>query len=217
MKILIIDNHSIVLSGFLLIFKNEIPDLTFEQITNVKEEFNISALYNYDMLIMESNIINIDSNKLILDIKNERPTLPILIFSDISDTLFGKRYLQLGAKGYLNKASNEFEIVKAVKSILAGGIYMSEKLIEKMTDDLMFNRNQLNPFEKLSKKEQVISKYLIKGFGTLEIAEELSLAQSSVSTYKFRIKEKLGVKSTYEINQLAAQYNFSNSLFKELN
>jgi DNA-binding NarL/FixJ family response regulator len=216
MKILIIDNHSIVLSGFLLIFKNEIPDLTFEQITNVKEEFNISALYNYDMLIMESNIINIDSNKLILDIKNERPTLPILIFSDISDTLFGKRYLQLGAKGYLNKASNEFEIVKAVKSILAGGIYMSEKLIEKMTDDLMFNRNQLNPFEKLSKKEQVISKYLIKGFGTLEIAEELSLAQSSVSTYKFRIKEKLGVKSTYEINQLAAQYNFSNSLFKEL-
>jgi DNA-binding NarL/FixJ family response regulator len=128
------------------------------------------------------------------------------MFSVYPDSLYAKRFLKLGAKGYLNKESGNDVIIQAVKSVLNGSIYMSNNLIQKITDDLISERTE-NVFEKLSDRELEVCLYIIKGFGITEIATILNLSTSTVGTHKARLFEKVGVQKEIELQQLAKQYN----------
>jgi DNA-binding NarL/FixJ family response regulator len=114
----------------------------------------------------------------------------------------------LGANGYLNKTASDSEILKAVNSVINGINYVSDKFIQKMTDDLI-NKRSSNPFEKLSKREFEITILLIKGFSMNKISEIMNLHSSTVGTYKAKVFEKIGVDNVIDLKEIAELFSIS--------
>ncbi len=206
MHILIIDDHTIIGAGLSLLIKAEFPETKFDIISNAEDGFISFSNKDYELVVLDVNLPNSDARELITKMLVKKPLSRILMFSVYPESLYAKRFLKLGAKGYLNKESGDTIIIQAVKAVLNGNIYMSSHLIQKITDDLISERSE-NPFEKLSDRELEVCLYIIKGFGISEIATILNLSTSTVGTHKARLFEKLGVQKEIELQQLANQYN----------
>lgn len=206
MKILIIDDHFIIGAGLAMIIKKEFPEYDSEIISNPQLGFEMFLENEYELVVMDINMPNIDARQLLKDLMSRKPEAKVLVFSVYPDSIYAKPFLQLGAKGYLKKESKESEIIRAVKTILDGNIFVSESLIKKFTEDLIHDRTY-NPFDKLSHRELEICIYIAKGFRTTEISTILNLGSSTISTYKSRIFEKLSVKKDIDLQSLAKEYN----------
>ena len=129
------------------------------------------------------------------------------MFSAHEEDAYALRYFHAGANGYLNKLSAEDKIVEAVKNIMEKGKYISPEIAEKLVTN-QINNEPLNPFDKLSNRENEIVKLLIKGEGNLEISNGLGIQMSTVSTYKNRVFEKLRINNLVE---LIEKYNLHHS------
>jgi DNA-binding NarL/FixJ family response regulator len=94
----------------------------------------------------------------------------------------------------------------AVRTILQGGLYLSPRLVQKMSDDFLLSRTE-NPFDKLSQREMEVCSFLIKGYSLTDIADIMQLHKSTIGTHRSRIMEKVGVKKVFELREIANQYN----------
>jgi two-component system invasion response regulator UvrY len=97
-------------------------------------------------------------------------------------------------------------VVSAIRTILANGMYLSDKLVQKISDDFLFSRTD-NPFDKLSQRELEVCAYLIKGYTLSDVSDIMQLHKSTIGTHRSRIFEKLGIKKIFELRELASEYN----------
>jgi DNA-binding NarL/FixJ family response regulator len=118
------------------------------------------------------------------------------------------RYLKAGAEGYLNKLSSETEFKKAFKAMMEEGAYMSDAIKQKIINASLQKKSD-NPLDILSNREIEIARLLVQGEGNLEIANRLNLQNSTVSTYKNRIFEKLSISNTVALVSLLQAYDDS--------
>jgi DNA-binding NarL/FixJ family response regulator len=136
------------------------------------------------------------------DLKQEQPKLPVLILSMHPESQYGKRMLKAGASGYMNKESAPEELITAIGKVLAGRRYVSPALAEKLALDLSEETEQ--PLhERLSDRELEVLRMLGSGRTTSQIADELHLSVTTVSTYRARILEKLNMTTTAELMRYA--------------
>jgi len=187
MTILIADDHSVVRQGVSLILRNFFKDILIDHSENFSATIKKLEKKDYDMLLLDINLPDGNMVGMIDECKAINPDLKILMFSAYDEDQYALRYIQAGASGYLNKLSSEEKIIEAVKTVLAGDIYTTNDL-----KDIAGNLNS-NPLRALSNRELEIAALLVKGDGNLEIANKLDIRMSTVSTYKSRIFEKLGV------------------------
>jgi two-component system, NarL family, invasion response regulator UvrY len=140
------------------------------------------------------------------DLKKLRPKLPVLVVSMHAEEQYGKRTLRAGASGYMNKESAPDELIKAVKKVLAGGRYvgpgLAEHLALNLTDDV---RRDIH--ETLSQREFEVLRMIALGKTINQIAEELHLRGSTVSTYRARILEKMNLTTTAELMHYALHHH----------
>jgi DNA-binding NarL/FixJ family response regulator len=118
--------------------------------------------------------------------------MKVLIFSSFEEEIYGLRYLKAGADGYLSKLASPEDIQYALKKWISKGSYISTKLQEGIFHSVI-NGNTGNPLDALSNREKEVAYLLVNGNGNLEISNELELQPTTVSTYKNRIFEKLGI------------------------
>ncbi|MNR27313.1 Oxygen regulatory protein NreC [compost metagenome] len=111
----------------------------------------------------------------------------------------------MGANGYLNKLSKEGEIIEATKAILEKGKYIQPKIVNKIVESAL-KKTPLNPLDMLSKREFEIAELIVAGDGNLEICNKLDIQMSTVSTYKYRLFEKLGVNNIVELIEIFKIY-----------
>jgi DNA-binding NarL/FixJ family response regulator len=149
-----------------------------------------------------------DSVALISNLLVYQKETKILVFSMNAEDLYAKRFLKLGAKGYLHKESKPEEIKKAIQTVLEGNIYMSRPLKERMMNE-MLKESTDNPFEKLSHRELEIVRYFLLGYSVADIKKTLNIHASTIGTYKMRLFEKLNVKNAFELSKLATLYNMN--------
>lgn len=210
-KILLADDHSVVRQGISMMLKEVDEDLTILH----------AADFNTTMQIIETNIIylvvldiSIPEGKgvqMVEIIKAISPEIKILMFSAYEEELYAMRYLKAGADGYLNKLSSESEFIIAFKAMIEDGTYMSEAIKKKIISASL-NKKSDNPLDILSNREIEIARLLVKGEGNLEIANKLNLQNSTVSTYKNRIFEKLSINNTVALVSLLQAYDDSFSV-----
>src|SRR2546427_1791841 len=136
------------------------------------------------------------------EIKEARPKLPVLVLSMHPEDQFAVRVLKAGASGYMTKESAPDELVGAVRKIVAGGRYVSPALAEKMASYLAIDTLK-PPHERLSDREFVVLRMIASGKTVSRVAEELSLSVKTVSTYRVRILEKMGMASNAELTHYA--------------
>ncbi len=135
------------------------------------------------------------------EIKDRKPKLPVLILSIHPEEQYALRTLKGGASGYITKDSAPEELVKAIQKILSGHKYISQSIADKLAD----NFGDKHPHELLSDREYEVFAMIAVGKTITDIGDELSLSVKTVSTYKSRIYDKMGMKSRTELTLYAIQ------------
>lgn len=189
---LIADDHSIVRNGLALVIKSTFDNVVLYQAANFDEIKNQVVEIKIDLLILDINFPEGNTLSILPQLKTLQPNMKILIFTSYDEDVYALRYIKAGADGYLSKLCSPEEIQLAITRIMTEGKYMSSILNTKIIDSFMLKTTD-NPLEKLSERELEIATLLVKGFGNLEISNELNLKATTVSTYKARIFEKLEV------------------------
>ncbi len=191
-KILLADDHNVVRQGVSLILKEHFNDVSIYHTDSFKNVITNLEENSFDLLILDINLPEGNSVTMIEKARAVQKELKILIFSAFDEEQYALRYLHAGANGYLNKLSSEDDILEAVKTVLSGSKYVSDKVKDKIYENVI-NNSPVNPLDTLSNRELEIAGLLAEGEGNLEIANRLNIQMSTVSTYKNRIFEKLEV------------------------
>jgi two-component system invasion response regulator UvrY len=207
-RILIGDDHSIVRSGLKYLIKEMLPFSYCEEAGDGDEVVNYVKKTDYDLVIIDVNMPGTDSFTLVNNILAYKPNSKILVFSMNPEEIYARRFLKLGALGYLHKETNSnLEVVNAIHTVLSSKVYMSAHLKELI--ELKKSKDGMdNPFDALSDREIQIAKYLIGGKSNADIKNTLNIHSSTIGTHKIRLFDKLQIKSMVELVELAKLYPF---------
>ncbi|MEI9943338.1 MAG: response regulator transcription factor [Chitinophagaceae bacterium] len=202
----IADDHSIIRVGIKLLFRAN-PLITIYEASNGDELFEQIKKYSPDIVLLDINMPNTNSQTLLQTILTIKPQLSVLVFSVNKEEIYGKLYLKLGARGYLQKDAPPEDIVKAVDCILAGNVY-----IRKDKQDMYLGgvgAREFSPYFVLSKKEMEVLPYLSSGDSVMNIARSLNLSPSTIGTHKSNIFSKLHITNIIELKELIALHPLS--------
>ncbi|MCO5249011.1 MAG: response regulator transcription factor [Chitinophagales bacterium] len=201
LKFLLADDHLIVRQGMQFVIEDLYEDTIFSHVSNMKQLVDILQQNMVDILILDAQFPDGVSLSIIPEIKRIQPQIKILIFTSFEEENFSLKFIEAGVNGFLSKLSEEDEIRNAIQSMVEKGHYFSP-LTQKLIELSKYNPLLTNPLLQLSERELEIAKMYAKGYGNLEIANELSLKQNTVSTFKKRIFEKLNINSLIELADL---------------
>lgn len=205
-KILIIDDHSIIRVGIAFLIRQEIPSATIDEAKSGDAAVTMLKKNTYDLVILDVNIPGTDTIDFISYLLTATPHLNILIFTMNPEEWYGRRFLKMGVKGFLNKESPEDEIKKAIWMVLKGNRYISPALAQIISMDALEKKKE-NPFDELSNREFDVAMRLTRGDSVSVIAESLNLHASTVGTHKAHIFEKLNVQNIIQLADLARLYD----------
>ena len=201
-RVLIVDDHAILRRGLRELLSDEFHGAAFGEASNAQQALEQLLKEKWDVALLDITLPGKSGLDLLKEFKAARPKLPVLILSAHSEDQFAVRVLKAGAGGYMTKESAPEELAKAVRKILAGEQYVSPALAEKLA--LRVRKDiTLTPHETLSDREYEIMCLIASGKTVTEIAGELSLSPKTISTYRARVLEKLGVKNSAAIVQYA--------------
>jgi DNA-binding NarL/FixJ family response regulator len=211
-KVFIIDDHPIVRQG-LALFINREPDLA---VCGDAEEAN-SALrligeLKPDLVMLDISLNGPDGLDLLKTIRARDPNLPVLILSMMDEALYAERGLRAGANGYIMKQQATEQVLVAIRRILGGEIYLSERMANKMLHLFVGGSpiEQSSPIADLTDRELEVFRLIGEGHGTRQIADELHLSIKTVESYQAHIKEKMLLRNGRELVQRAIQWNVGN-------
>lgn len=204
---IIVDDHPVVRRGLRGLVVEEADLTVVGEAANSQEMVTLLRTQDCDVLVMDISMpgrSGLDASK---DVKQEHPKLPVLILSMYPEVQHGARALKLGASGYLTKESAAEELVEAIRKVVAGRRYVSASLAERLALNLAIDTAR--PLhEILSVREREVLCMLATGKSLTEIARELALSVQTISTYRTRILEKMGMES----NEQIVHYAISNRL-----
>jgi two-component system, NarL family, invasion response regulator UvrY len=205
MRVLVADDHEVVRQGVRQILADEFGKVTCGEAVNGAEALSRIEKEKWDLVLLDINMPGRGGLEALVELKKQRPKLPVLMLSMFSEREYAVRALKAGASGYLTKQSLGHELVEAVKKALAGGRYLTPALAELLAADLDKKAAAL-PHETLSDREYEVMKLIAAGKSVKEIAAELSLGDKTVFTYRARLLEKLGVRGDVDVARYALQH-----------
>lgn len=206
-RILLVDDHPIVRHGLTEMINHE-KDLmvcgTAEDLRKALEQ--ITAL-KPDLVVVDISLKGSNGIELLKNIKVRYPKMLVLMLSMHDEALYAVRALRAGAPGYIMKQEATKKVLTAIRQVLAGEIYLSEKMEKKMMQQLAGGRagRTGSPIEDLSDRELEVFGLIGQGHGTRQIAEELHLSIKTIESHRAHIKEKLNLKNATELLQHAIQ------------
>jgi DNA-binding NarL/FixJ family response regulator len=201
-KVLLADDHAIVRGGVKEILIRHLNDVECGEAENADQVIAQVREHRWDLLILDITMPGRSGLDILADLKVLRPELPVLVLSMLPEDQFAKRALKAGAWGYLRKESAPQELIQAIRKVLSGGRYVSPTLAEKFARDLQGSAER--PLhETLSPREFEVLVMIGSGKAIGQIAEELHLSGTTVSTHRARILEKMNMTTTAELIRYA--------------
>ena len=202
LRILIADDHSIFRRGLKDLLADGLGAVTVGECSNAFDLIQLVKQKKWDIVILDIGMPGTTGTDALLQVKRQRPSLPVIMLSMHPEDQYAVRMFKAGANAYLTKASAPEELVTAIKKVLGGGNYVSASLGEKLVH--LFHRGEEKPpHELLSDREFEVMRLLSSGKTVSEIAESMHLGTTTVSTYRARILEKMGMKTNAEITHYA--------------
>lgn len=197
-RILVADDHIVVREGVKQILSN-LEDIVVEDEAGDGQEALEKALRgDFDVILLDISMPGRGGLETLEDILKHKPRLPVLILSMHPEEQYAVRALRSGASGYLTKASAPQELIGAIRKVARGGKYVTASLAEKLAFELDSSSTKLR-HETLSNREHQVMLMLASGKSVGEIAGELCLSVKTVSTYRTRIMEKMGMTKNAEL------------------
>jgi DNA-binding NarL/FixJ family response regulator len=205
LRILLADDHALFRSGLRRILEPEFPGARMGEAANLEEVRAALEREPCDLLVLDVSMKGENSLNLLPSLKAARPRLPVVVLSMYGERQFVIRALRAGASAYLTKERAPEELLRAIRSVLAGHRYVGSELAEQLADHLA-GGGPGDPHESLSPRELEIFLLLASARSVSEIATQLRLSVKTVSTHRTRILEKMGLRSNAELMQYAVRH-----------
>ncbi len=207
-KILIVDDHPILRKGLAMVIDSE-PDLKVvgeaEEVQGAIEKIESLAP---DLVIVDLALPGVDGIELIKTMKLKYRDLPALVVSMHDETLFAERALRAGARGYIMKQEAVDKVLVAIRKVLDGEIFVSDRITTKMLETLISGdaKGASTPLDLLSNRELTVFRLIGQGFKTSQIADKLHLSVKTIESYRSHIKEKLRLSTGNDLMKYAIQW-----------
>jgi DNA-binding NarL/FixJ family response regulator len=206
LRILIADDHSIMRKGLKDLLRDEYPTAHIEDVSDSEELVKKAMSGDWSVIISDMTMPGRSAFDAIKQIKQEYPAIPILVLSMHPEENYAIRLLKAGASGYLNKGEAPTELVKAVQRLLLGRKFISSSIAEKLAEGLYDDGNR--PLhDLLSDREFDVFKLISSGKTPTDIADQLFLSITTISTYRSRILQKMKMKSNADLTRYALDNN----------
>ena len=204
-KVLIADDHDIVRQGIEKVLSKSDDVVVVGEASNGREVIELVKKTKIDVLLMDVEMPEKTGWDVLSELKVLKPDLPVIILSIFPEEHYGPRFIKAGAAGYLNKASKPATLLEAIRKVHQGGRYVSAKLADLLIQDLG-RTTKTNPHETLSPREFQVFCQIAAGKKLKDIADELSLSITTVSTHRARILDKMAMKTNAELIHYAVKH-----------
>jgi len=210
MKLVIVDDHPMVRKGIKQTLNAELSVKSVHEASNAQDALSLlQKMPEISVLILDINLPDRNGFDVLLDIHRRWPRLPVLVFSIHAEGTLGIRAIKAGASGFLNKTCAPEALVNAVKQLASGATYVSSYLADLLVREIS-GRVMAASHDQLSDREYQVMCMLATGKSISQIAAALYRSPSTISTYRSRILEKMGVSNNAELTQ----YAISNQLIE---
>ena len=204
-RILIADDHEIVRKGLMQVVAETHDIEVCAEAGSAQETLSILRRCDCSVVVLDISMPGRSGLDALKEIKDQHPHLPVLILSTYSEDEYAVRVLKAGAAGYLTKRSAPKELIAAIRKVHAGGKYITESIAEKLAVNLEMSAEQ-HPHERLSDREHHVMCMIASGKTLKQIADELSLSEKTISTYRTRIMDKMNMKKNTELVRYVMQH-----------
>ncbi|MCD4677630.1 MAG: response regulator transcription factor [Desulfobacula sp.] len=207
-KILLVEDHPIFRLGLAELINQEEDFIAFGDSKDVEPAIMEIGTLKPDLIIADITLKNSDGIDLVKYVKKHHKNIPVLVLSMHDEYLYAQRALHAGARGYIMKQEAMESVVTAIHHVLAGKIYLNEKVKEHILSNISDTpeSKEKTPIDRLTDRELQVFKMIGRGFSSRDIAENLFLSIKTIGTYRERIKEKLNLKHANELIRCAVHF-----------
>ena len=207
MRVMIVDDHAVVRDGVKRIVTEQLGECVFGEARGSREALDLAREARWDVIVLDITLGGNNGVDTLKELKQISPRTPVLILTMHSEEQYARRAFKAGAAGYITKDVSRSELSNALKRVIEGGRYVSPALVDRLVFDIE-RGTEGPPHEALSDREFQVLRLIGSGKTVSEIANLLSLSDKTISTYRARILEKMGMKTNAELTH----YAFKNKL-----
>ncbi|MGA2353663.1 MAG: response regulator transcription factor [Terriglobales bacterium] len=207
--VFVVDDHPIVRQGLALLINQEADLAVCGEAEEMQTALPAIQSMRPDILIVDISLNGPDGLELLKNVRITSPRLPVLILSMHDEAIYAERALRAGANGYIMKQEATERVLVALRRILSGEIYVSDRIANSMLQHYVrgVNPAEQSSMTELTDRELEVFRLIGDGLGTRQIAEALHLSVKTVESYQAHIKEKLSLRSGRELVQHAVEWN----------
>jgi len=209
--VLVVDDHPLMRQGLALLINQQQDMQVCGEAEEAQAAMQAIAQLRPDIMILDISLKGPDGIEILKNIRASDPDLPVLVLSMHDEAIYAERALRARANGYIMKQEATEKVLVAVRRILSGEVYLSERMSNKMLQQYIGGAPNMiqSRIASLSDRELEVFRRIGEGRATREIAEELHLSVKTVETYQAHIKEKLALRSGRELIQHAIQWKIN--------
>ncbi len=204
-KVLLVDDHPILRAGLGRLINQEADMMICGEAEDGPTAFDLVGTLNPDIAVIDISLKGSNGIELVKNLKARYPELPTLVLSMHDESLYAERALRAGSLGYIMKEEAIEQVLVAIRKVMQGEIFLSEKMKTKMLQQMASGKGKVitSPIEQLTDRELEVFRLIGEGCSTRQIAGQLHLSVRTVEAYREYIKSKLNLKNATELVQHA--------------
>ncbi len=205
-RILLVDDHELFRSGMKKILAESADMEVIGEVESGEEAFDFINQSQPDLVLMDIHMPGIGGIEATRKIVRKFPQVRVIVVTATSEDPFPNQLLDAGARGYISKGCPADEMFDALRAVMRGEHYISNKVARKLTLAKFMQRGESSPLSQLTAREMQVMLMITQGSGNQEISDKLFLSPKTVSTYRHRVFEKLEVSNDVELTHFALRY-----------
>jgi DNA-binding NarL/FixJ family response regulator len=206
-RILLVDDHPLTRHGLAQLIAQQADLAVCGEAGRAEEVLDSVRSLRPDLVLVDVTLPGKPGLELIKDLATMFPEVPVLVFSMHDESLYAERALRAGARGYVMKSVGGEEMLRAIRHVLAGKVYLSQDLSGRILDSLSGNvRRPAGALSVMSDREFEVFQLVGEGLSTREIGLRLHISGKTVETHRLRIREKLGLRNPAELTKYAVRW-----------
>jgi len=206
-NVLLVDDHALFRTGLRSVIASAEDIAVAGEASSGEEAVELVAKNPPDLVLMDVNMPGIGGIEATRKIVRHQPEVKIVAVTALSDDPFPNQLLDAGARGYISKGCPAEELFQAIRSVMAGDHYISTDVAQKLALGHVARQESDSPLNKLSPREMQVMMMIVTGQGTQDISDALFLSPKTVSTYRHRLYEKVGVANDVELTHFAIRHD----------
>ena len=207
-RVLLVDDHPIVRQGLALLIDREADLSVCGEADGAHSAFHALETLRPDIVLLDISLNGPDGLEVLKEIRMKSGSLPVLILSMHDESIYAERAMRAGANGYIMKQEATEKVLIAIRRILQGDVYLSDRLTTTMLQQYVRGgaHTKSSPLLNLTDRELEVFRLIGEGHGTRQIADELHLSVKTIESYQAHIKEKLALRNARELVQHAIEW-----------